>query len=190
MQLQLSSSLPPRRPICSIFTSSRYQASSFLLTGKQNKRTKPISWCRSSTSPAARPTPCLPSTTISRTLWAAMMSSCLRARSRSPPPCLLASRRLIIISFYAYASWLRSRELISTFCPSSLIEPNLVLTHGRLSFLPFFSTLLQSFLFRYRWNVRGLLRLRLQSQRHWARCRLVQITRVASRLRCYHSYSY
>ena len=56
---------------------------------------QPISWYTSRTS-AALPMPCFPSTAIVRTLWVAMTSSLLRARSRSLLACRLAARRLVL----------------------------------------------------------------------------------------------
>ena len=57
---------------------------------------QPISWYTSRTS-AALPTPCFPSTAIVRTLWVAMTSSLLRARSRSLLACRRAARRLVLL---------------------------------------------------------------------------------------------
>ena len=57
---------------------------------------QPISWYTSRIS-AALPTPCFPSTAIVRTLWVAMTSSLLRARSRSLLACRRAARRLVLL---------------------------------------------------------------------------------------------
>ena len=62
---------------------------------------QPISWYMPRT-PAARPTAFLPSQSIVRTLWVAMMSSLLRARSWSLLACLL---RAIPLCLCAPASW-------------------------------------------------------------------------------------
>ena len=89
---------------------------------------QPISWYTSRTS-AALPTPCFPSTAIVRTLWVAMTSSLLRARSRSLLACRRAARRLVLPlrlfflanTFFLFIIFVQ-KLLSSNFCPRSRLS--------------------------------------------------------------------
>ena len=80
---------------------------------------QPISWCTSSTS-AALPTPCFSFTVIISTLWVAMASSLLRARSRSLLACHRAARRpaLSLRLFFLPSIFSFSNFLDLILCPT------------------------------------------------------------------------
>ena len=144
---------------------------------------QPISWYTARTS-AALPTPCFPSTVIVRTLWVAMTCSLLRARSRLLLACRRAARRpalplclLFLASIFLFFYFFVHKLLSSNFCPRSRLsfwsheegsrlsfpasarpsytpERSLMLTHGRISFLRLSATVLQQFVWLYRWYER------------------------------------
>ena len=89
---------------------------------------QPISWYTSRTS-AALPTPCFPSTAIVRTLWVAMTSFLLRARSRSLLACRRAARRLVLplllfflAHTFSFDNFFVQKLLSSNFCPRSRLS--------------------------------------------------------------------
>ena len=89
---------------------------------------QPISWYTSRTS-AALPTPCFPSTAIVRTLWVAVTSSLLRARSRSLLACRRAARRLVLhlrlfflANIYFFKYFFVHKLMSSNFYPRSRLS--------------------------------------------------------------------